>query len=261
MIATVAPALRALVEDFIDYAGLFPPAGLPLEKAIANYEVYRQSEQEWMLRWFVLKAQDIESVPEALHGRISLLVTGDLDKNACNLAAAIESTATIKASRPVYCEVSPLKLEMLDEIKKVGNFAKIRCGGVTREAIPRIPEVRDFILGCAERRLAFKATAGLHHPLRAEQKLTYQANAPRAVMHGFLNVLLASAFAWHGHTDIDAILAQTDPEAFSFGERAEFGDVSLTEAEIRDARLNFIHSIGSCSFEEPVDELKGLGLL
>jgi hypothetical protein len=93
------------------------------------------------------------------------------------------------------------------------------------------------------------------------QPLTYEADAPRAVMHGFLNVFLAAAFAWHGERDIEPILAETDASAFSFEDRARWRDRSLTAAEIRDARREFAHAFGSCSFEEPIQDLIGFGLL
>ena len=69
----------------------------------------------------------------------------------------------------------------------------------------------------------FKATAGLHHPVRAPQALTYEADSPRALMHGFLNVLLAGTFAWHGERDIEPILAETEPQAFRFDPRLARG--------------------------------------
>jgi hypothetical protein len=127
--------------------------------------------------------------------------------------------------------------------------------------LPTVSEVAAFVLACAERRLAFKATAGLHHPIRAEQALTYESQAPRAVMHGFINVLMASALAWHGYEDIEPVIGETDPQAFSFGEKASWRGQSLTVDQIREARQSFFHSVGSCSFEEPVADLIALGLL
>src|SRR4029079_13316085 len=91
-------------------------------------------------------------------------------------------------------------------------------------AIPSVEQVAAFIRACADRRLRLKATAGLHHPVRAVHPLTYAADAPRAMMHGFLNVFLAAAFAWHGEHEIELILAETDPAAFRFGEREHWRD-------------------------------------
>jgi hypothetical protein len=256
MITTIAPALKALVEDLFDYAGTFPPAGLKIDDALENYGKYRKDDLNWMLRWFVVNAADLEKIPQSLNGCLSLLGSADNAR-----AATLESTAVVEAARPVYCEVPIKSIATLDEVKSAGNFAKIRTGGVKPEAIPTPAEVAAFIVACAERRLPFKATAGLHHPIRAEQALTYEQDAPRAVMHGFINVLMASAFAWHGETHVEPIVAEMDAKAFRFDEKACWNDKSLTVEQIRDARKNFMHAIGSCSFEEPIQDLRALGLL
>jgi hypothetical protein len=246
-------ALRALLDRVIDYAGMFPPATLGAEAAVANFRRYRAGPHAWMLRWLVVGAGDLGRIPAEFDGSLSVLSDADQPR-----AAAIEAKRVVSATRPVYCEVP---LEQLDEVQRAGSFAKMRTGGVTPEAIPTVDAVAAFVLACAERRLAFKATAGLHHPVRAPQPLTYDANPPRAVMHGFLNVFLAAAFAWRGERDIVPILAETDPAAFRFDDRAHWRDRSLSAEQVREARASFVHSFGSCSFEEPVRDLQALGLL
>lgn len=253
---TVAPALRALLEHFIDYAGTFPPAALTIDNAIANYKEYSGEDYSWMLRYLVVSAADLDGVPRALDGKLSIIAGKDEER-----AGSIESKTAFSADHPVYCEVAPGNASELDAIKQTSCFAKIRTGGVKPEAIPSAASVAQFIVDCADRKLAFKATAGLHHPIRAEYALTYEPNSPRAVMHGFLNVLVASAFAWHRERDIEPILAELDPKAFSFDDSLHWRGKSLTTAQVQDARKNFIHSIGSCSFDEPVNELKSLGLI
>lgn len=255
MSTTVAPALKALLERFIDYAGVFPPAALSLDGAVANYDNYRSGEYSWMLRWFVVGTAQLELVPKSLDGSLSVISESDETR-----AASIESKGVVAAQHPVYCEVALDNLALLDAVKQAGCFAKIRTGGLKPEAIPTPSAVAAFILACAQRRLPFKATAGLHHPLRAMHPLTYEADAPQAVMHGFLNVLMASAFAWYGEKQIEPIVAEMDPTAFSFDERSHWRNKSLDVSQIRQARLSFMHSVGSCSFDEPVHDLKQLGL-
>lgn len=249
----VAPALRALLDRLIDYAGTFPPATLARDAAIANYQQYRAGEHSWMLRWLVVSASDLPQVPHELDGMLSVLADADEPR-----AAAIETKRIFAPGRPTYCEVPAM---VLDTVLSAGCFAKLRTGGVTPEAIPSIEDVAGFLRACAERQLPFKSTAGLHHPLRSMQPLTYAPDAPRAMMHGFLNVFLAAAFTWSGERDIEPILAETDPSAFSFEPVARWQNKLLTVEQIRDARTNFAHAFGSCSFEEPIQELKGLGLL
>lgn len=253
MAKPASPALCALLEHLIDYAGAFPPAALPCQTAADNYSHYRAGEHAWMLRWLVVSAADLPHIPPALVSSASVL--SDADRPG---AAAIEAKRVLDAPRPVYCEVPLLEL---DAVRRAGKCAKVRTGGLTPEAIPAVADVADFIRACAARRLAFKATAGLHHPIRADHPLTYEPDAPRAVMHGFLNVFLAACFAWHGTLDTEPILAETDPTAFHFDERAYWRDRSLSAEEVRGARAEFAHAFGSCSFEEPVRDLEALGLL
>ncbi len=250
---TASPALRALLSRLIDYAGTFPPAQLPCAAAIDNYGRYRRGQQAWMLRWLVVSASDLDHVPPEYDGSLSVLADSDHPR-----ATAIESKHPFSCNKPVYCEVP---LEQLDEVQRMGCCAKLRTGGLQPEAIPPVAVVADFLRACARRRLAFKATAGLHHPIRAEFALTYAADSPRAVMHGFLNVFLAAAFVWHGTNAIEPVLEETDPAAFRFEEQAHWRDWSLEAAQIQDARRHFAQAFGSCSFEEPVHDLQTLGLL
>jgi hypothetical protein len=252
----VAPALKALLESFIDYAGVFPPAKLPVDEAVANYSDYRIGEYSWMLHLLVIDGARLQQVPKSLDGCLAVITESDETR-----AASLETKSVVLARRPVYCEVAVSNLRELDDVKQAGCFAKIRTGGLQAEAIPSSSDVAAFIVACAERRLAFKATAGLHHPICKEHRLTYETGAPRAIMHGFLNVLMASAFAWHGERLIEPIVSEMDAGAFSFDDRAHWRNHSLSAAEIHEARQNFMHSVGSCSFDEPVHDLKELGLL
>jgi hypothetical protein len=232
---------------------MFPPAALPPAAAIANYQTHQRSEHAWMLRWLVVGAAELGRVPRELDG--SLAVLGDADEPR---AAVLETRRIVRAKRPVYCEVP---LSDLDEVKRAGCLAKIRTGGLKPEAVPSVEDVAAFLRACADRRLPFKATAGLHHPIRARHVLTAEPDGPRAVVHGFLNVFLAAAFSWYGERTLEPILAETDPDAFRFDERAHWRDRSLEAGQVREAREQFAHAFGSCSFVEPVQDLEALGLL
>jgi hypothetical protein len=256
MLKTIAPALKELLWGLIDYAGLYPPARVPLNEALRKYSDYEKGEYSWLLRWFVLGEKELEQVPVSFNEKLSVLSAVEQGR-----AAALESTTVVNAQRPVYCEVACSKLQDLEQVKASGCYAKIRAGGITPEAIPSCEQVAAFILTCAQLKLPFKATAGLHHPVRALYPLTYEPDAPRAVMHGFVNVLLAAAFAYYGQEDIVPILAETDASAFSFDDRAHWREHSLSLEQIKEVRQKFMHSVGSCSFEEPVHDLQALGWL
>jgi hypothetical protein len=206
-----------------------------------------------MLGRFVVSAAQVDEMPGELDGCFAVLSDADHPR-----AAAIESKKIISTSRPTYCEVA---IEQLDEVKEAGSFAKLRTGGVTPEAIPSVESVASYIIACAERRLSFKATAGLHHPVRKVHRLTYEPEATSAMMHGFINVFVAAAFVWHGERQIQPILAETDRAAFRFDEKAHWRELSLSSDEVAEARSSFAHSFGSCSFEEPIEDLRALGWL
>ena len=53
-------ALHALLDGLIDYAGLFPPAKLPMGDAVRNYAAYLRSEHEWMLGRFICPVSRLE---------------------------------------------------------------------------------------------------------------------------------------------------------------------------------------------------------
>ena len=53
-VMAVSASLRALLNQAIDYAGMFPPCDLPLEPALQNHAKYVRSPEAWMLNGFVL---------------------------------------------------------------------------------------------------------------------------------------------------------------------------------------------------------------
>lgn len=143
--------------------------------------------------------------------------------------------------------------------------AKIRTGGVTPEVFPTAHQVASFLSACAAADVPFKATAGLHHAVRGEYPLTYEAGSARATMHGFLNVFIAAALVRERRVDeggAAAILESLDAGAFKFTDEGVRWHERFQEAgELAVVRETFALSYGSCSFDEPIDELKKLGLL
>jgi hypothetical protein len=248
-------SLRALLINLVDYAGLYPPAALSLPAALDNYKRYLASPERWILNRLVLPASKLGDVDLGLNWRVTLLV----ENEPGSLPAQVETLETKQArklSLPTYCEAP------LDRIH--GSFAKVRTGGVTPDAVPMPGEIAEFLCQAAERRVPFKATAGLHHPIRAGHPLTYSPDSPHAIMHGFINVFVAASFAWHGNdrAAVIGVLNECDPESFDFSDDAlSWRGCSLTTEQIATARRDFAHSFGSCSFEEPVAGLRALGWL
>jgi len=251
----IPASLQALVSNLIDYAGLYPPAALPLHDVAAKYAGYRDSPYSWILNRVVLPISKLAEAPVGEEWRVTLLV----DVEPGPLPPQVETLETKLAhgfSLPTYCEAE------LEQI--TGGFAKVRTGGLTPDAIPSPEAIADFLHRAAQHRLPFKATAGLHHPIRSLRPLTYAPDSPHAVMHGFLNVFTAAAFAWH-NAERDlllGVLTEEDPNAFEFAD-GELGwrDHRLTTKQVQNARRYFAHSFGSCSFEEPIADLRELGFL
>ena len=175
-------------------------------------------------------------------------------------------SAIIPPELEAYFEIpmSGGERECIAAVAACGRRAKIRTGGETADRFPAPGSVIEFIRLCAAANVAFKATAGLHHPLRSSHPFTYQPDSPSGIMHGFLNVFLAAAFL---RTGIELALAvellqEQSPQAFHFdSEAAMWSDHRLTVSQIAAARESFAVSFGSCSFTEPIEDLRLLRLL
>lgn len=306
--------LCVLLGGILDYAGLFPPAGLPLAKVLENFANYQGSREQWILARVVVPAQQLPELRRLLPairfpepwGISALVPARSPDPAAQDAAFALihehnaaadrgapveviecradtpamlaDSLAGVPDGLSVFWEI-PVRgvtepmIGALADLKSVGqgvpgpgsrggHFAKIRTGGVEAAMIPAPEEVARFIHLCAERSVAFKATAGLHHPVRSMQPLTYAPEAPQAVLHGFLNVFLAAAAAWTRSAtvgQIEDILLAAHPESFLLKNEV-LGVIGneFTAEELRRTRAQFAVSFGSCSFVEPVDDLQNM---
>lgn len=136
---------------------------------------------------------------------------------------------------------------------------KMRCGGGDPTAVPTAEHAAALIVACRDAGLPFKATAGLHHPMR------HYDDGLDTEMHGFLNVFCASVLASE-HTldpeDVQTILLEDTSSNFRFEKEGfSWRNLSASLDGIRYARENLALSFGSCSFEEPVDHLRDLELL
>lgn len=164
----------------------------------------------------------------------------------------------------IDCQTAPIPLlECLAQSGQPNTFAKIRTGGIVADQIPSLQQVAGFIAACARLQVPFKATAGLHHPLRNEYRLTYEEHAPCGLMHGFINVFVATVLAFEHRIQVPTIaeiLADREMGNFQFKpEQLVWRDFIITAEQIRAIRKQSIQSFGSCSFEEPTRELSGLG--
>lgn len=298
-----AASLRVFLDRIIDYAGLFPPASLDMKTSVANYSTYLHHPQQWALGRLVLTiarldeflnaqesttsnswrlsgivSNNIEAELEAIKGFNHTAQGARMDVFEVRVSSA-EEIERVRRNQPpgttaMYETSAEQCGELLPILQRFGLCAKVRTGGVVEGAIPAAEQLAEFIARSAELGVPFKATAGLHHPLRSMRHLTYEPNSRRAMMHGFLNVFTATAIAWGAvrtgrgvsRFAIAACLADEERTNWHFdddaltwigGERP----VRIEVETLRSLRSKFALSFGSCSFEEPVLEMHEIGLL
>lgn len=292
-------SVRALLAGSIDYAGLFPPSQLSMEDAAANYAKYRGSEHSWMLGRFVVPVARLDELRETASQfietdtqvwRISALAAEDVydtikrtvafnERNSgCFLVDSLEVKANSVSKIENTVDALPDGINAYFEIGVAQNFAelvatlaidrqhaKIRTGGVRPEEFPRSRDIIRFVRTCLAGNVPFKATAGLHHPIRCYRPLTYAEGGPSGTMHGFLNMFLMTGFARESYkTDVlEELMEDEMAEVFQFSDGGVTwrGESALSVWQLERLRRFSIQSFGSCSFEEPVEDLKALGLL
>jgi hypothetical protein len=320
-----APAgLRAFLTALIDYAGLFPPARLPLEEAVPSYAAYRQSPDAWMLSRFICPAPRLADLADYadLFGSdqpfpVSVLGSGGSDAEAFRHAfrADLDHVAAFEAAHGGRVRADLFEVRFPDAVTEAGDDAvaelllhvndalaasdaslerlhveaafvgdwrstvrgavaalarhdaeggpafgyKVRCGGVTPDAFPTPEQVAFVIATCRDAGVAFKATAGLHHPVRRYDPTV------GAMMHGFLNVFGAGVLAHAldlSEAAIRQVLRAESIGAFTFDANGfAFQDLRISATQVAHARDTFATSYGSCSFDEPREDLRAAGLL
>jgi len=292
-------SLRTLLAGIVDYAGLFPPSQVSMSQAVANYAAYKKSDYQWMLGRFIVPVARLAEFAESAEvffskneetWRLSVLASEDIYETViriedfnqhyapnvvCDaLEVKAETTyqireiaAAVTPSLKTYFEI-PIEENLVDSMAALaitGQCAKIRTGGLTAEAFPPIEKITRFMRVCLAANVPFKATAGLHHPLRAVKPLTYEADAPEGAMNGFLNVFLAAAFLRQGYQTktINELLKDRRADNFLFTDNGVLWrqEDFISSLHIENLRLRSAISFGSCSFIEPIEDLQEIGLL
>jgi len=307
--AHVDGALRALLSEAIDYAGLFPPAQLDMPGAVAEYASYLGSPDAWALGRFVVPASRLEELAEVgthdaaesarslgtrpVLWRLSVLLGADVATDLARMhrfdstfrsaregwSARVEAVEVRGSSPDAVAAAMRAVPEELDRYVEIpidgdptalvraigaaGAYAKVRTGGTSPDAFPVSDDLVRFLVVCVRHGVPFKATAGLHHPLRGEYPLTYEPNAAAGRMYGFLNVFLASAFLKEGMSAPDArqLLEEQDAASVRFDRSGVAWRGHRLGIEQLLAARTMVKSFGSCSFREPIDDLGEIGLL
>jgi hypothetical protein len=240
-----------VLERLIDHAALFPPASMSLPDALDEDRQARESQYGWIVDRFVVPAAKLAELP-AERPALSVVLSSLDDVALLDGAADVEAVELVMPSaRPLsadlvaaYSALRPLDVETYFElvfddgwrddvpaaigaVAAIGGRVKLRCGGAF---VPSIEQIGLVVACCRDAGVPFKATAGLHHPMR------------RGEEHGFLNLLAATTAPLDR---IEAVLAEEDGSAL----------------ELEEASREVFVSFGSCSWREPVEGLQELGML
>lgn len=312
---------KSLLDGIIDYAGLFPPARLPMDEAFSRFVEHRSSDDGWMLARFVCPAARLDELEPLLQAAgpfqhpiaISVLgrgggtletflesveqdtksITGfsirqsdrsTIDVYEVRLPEAGGAKVAVEKAWKRLTDNGSRSLISFFEVSLIGDWRprlpaaaaavrdtdrnadasnrvglKIRCGGLEASEIPEVAAVAAAIATCRATGIPLKATQGLHHPFR------YHDPKLDADVHGFINLFVASALA-HVHDlpvkTLIGIVDETNPEAFVIEpQRLAWRDYDASADAIAEARRSLLTSFGSCSFSEPRDDLRTLGIV
>jgi len=180
--------------------------------------------------------------------------------------ASLKEAKSILGDLPVFWEAPPDRAEqtiaLLAEVNSDADSAtfgyKLRTGGVTADAFPTSLQIAKALVTPATHQLPIKFTAGLHHPLRQYREEV------QTKMHGFLNVFGAAVLAAEHRWDANqtAIMLE-DENVASFSFTDDFFAWREWRIDIKrlQYRRRFVVSFGSCSFDEPREDLRRLNLL
>ncbi|MFF0269646.1 hypothetical protein [Kribbella sp. NPDC004536] len=276
--STVPALFRHLVDD----ASMFPPGNLPLAEAVAAHQSHLSSSHADLVGPFVCTDDNLLNVAEAAREplRVSVVISGgaggiepvvrwgdrskdvvvtgvevrlrdedDLSRNALRVVRACDDCFDEEMA---YVEVGTEGAweRALDVVADAGYAAKLRTGGLDAALFPSADQVAAFITACLDREVPFKCTAGLHNAVR------HTAKDSGFEHHGFLNVLLATRASLDGATQDELVQLLENRDGEVLAARAR----ELTDDQAASTRRWFT-SFGSCSIEEPLTDLKSLGLM
>ncbi|MDP6541824.1 MAG: hypothetical protein QGF07_03470 [Phycisphaerales bacterium] len=274
-----------MLEGFVDYAGLYPPANLDMQAVVDNWACYLQSDDSWMLARLIIPAsrldEFLECAKESLPSdkeemwQLSVLLPAANDENFSTLVqktvnfntsdvGAVANVVEFKASSTSEIEYAldilhddlfpyielPIDEDPRGLIAALSGAiagAKVRTGGVTKELYPTSSDLARFIHSCAVVGQPFKATAGMHHPCRAKN----ESNG--VIEFGFLSVLQATIAASVDCANIEEVEQVLTLETVDFS--------SYSESQLEQVRAELFNSLGACSFDDPRVDLRNMELL
>jgi hypothetical protein len=312
---------QALFDGIIDYAGLFPPAQLPMDDAFARFLKHRAENDGWVLSRFVCptaRFAELEPLLTEIDPAEPLIGIAALGRGGATLdefngavdqdAAAMRGLASRHEQRVIVdvfevrlpesggvavaventwrslgkggsSAITPFfEVSLLDEwrprlpaaaaaVRDTDRLAgglnrvglKIRCGGLDASAVPDPEAVAAAIATCRAIDVPIKATQGLHHPVR------HHDPELDTMVHGFLNLFAASSMAFVHDlpvTRLTEIVAEEEAEAFVIDDHSlRWRDLEASAEQIAAARERLLTTFGSCSFQDPRNDLREIDLI
>jgi hypothetical protein len=260
-----------LFAGLLDDAAVFPPGNVPLAEAIAAHRGHRQAWHAPIVGPLLVRPEDVDDVATDLaigvvgplaavagvvgHGREIHQIEVPVAKRGEDPEPGLSDLLTLVAEQgiPAYAEI-PLTWGLTAALDTVAQARadglpvapKFRTGGLAAELFPTPVELAAVICACRDRGLPFKLTAGLHHALRHTDPET------GFIHHGFLNVLVAAAEA------VDGAASASVAKVLAAGDALPL----VTAAQARlDRERPLWAGFGTCSIDEPLADLRALGLL
>jgi hypothetical protein len=202
---------------------------------------------------------------------ISALLEGAADVGSIELRGPVNELGRWRecfTTASIFVEGPPVEAvaELREHDGRIG--AKLRCGGLEKAAFPSTEAVASFVEACVRLDVPFKATAGLHQPLR------HWDPELGTFHHGFLNILAATGRAAQGAAatasaaqgaaaTARAAQGAAAPElvrCLEVGDGESWRDLGFSTGSLAYARRWFT-AFGTCSIVEPLEGLAAIGLL
>ena len=207
------------------------------------------------IRWFSASNVDLISI-----NQLEMALPPGVDSNV--LKDVREAVGNLTTFWEMPADTAERTIDLLAESNSNTNDQplgyKLRTGGVTADAFPSCAQVAKALVVPAKHQVPIKFTAGLHHPIRQFREEV------QTKMHGFLNVLGAAVLAAEHKWDeqqTSRMLEDEDKDSFCFDDEFFAWREWRIDVKRIEARRRFVTSFGSCSFDEPREDLRALGFL
>jgi len=205
------------------------------------------------IRSFQKQHVDLVSVVQ-----LEMFLPQDVDLAKLNETTGLLGDLKLQTFWETPAESAEQMIALLARAKQPAFGYKLRTGGVTADSFPGSVQISRAILASTKHHVPIKFTAGLHHPVRQFR------DEVKTEMHGFLNVLGAGVLSAEHHWDEAQMIEMLEDQQaadFEFHDTVfAWRDWEVTLDRIK-ARRKFVTSFGSCSFDEPREDLRALNLL